>query len=273
MRGMRAALRLAVLGAALALAAPAGSAGLPSGTIAFTVDPRTVFVLALPAGTTSVARTPEDVVGHAVLSPDGQRIAFAGPTGVWIMRRDGSRATRIRRITASELAWSPGARYLAFVHDGAVDTMRADGSQLRRVATHAGSPDWWADGNGLVVVRRPDPASGNGPIYAVRTDGTGLQRLQAGSWASPHMSPDGRRLLVSRGGGQGVFVAPSPGSLPRRVIHDGSEPQWSPDSRWVGFLRVLEGATSRIFVEPARGGSAQPYGPVIFGSGGFSWSR
>jgi len=90
-------------------------------------------------------------------SPDGRQIAFASDRAtpgqqfdVYVVRRDGSRPTRLTYAEGGSPAWSPDGLKIAFgsnrLGNSNVFTMRADGSRQRpRTAftdTHEGQADW-----------------------------------------------------------------------------------------------------------------------------------
>jgi Tol biopolymer transport system component len=279
----RASLPLAFLLISL-LVLPASAAGArlsgPSGTIA--VGGAALYLITPASGASRRVRAPDRVVDFR-LSPDGHRIAVAGLTGVWVMKRDGSAAKRIFdgrnvKVGAGHIAWSPSGRRLAFVRGESLFTMRDDGKNVRRVTGHADAPDWWPSESRIVFVSKPDRSSRNGTISAIGTDGRGLHRLvSSGNWYGPRLSPDGSKLAFYRNGVPGIYVAPAKGGRARLLVRNGSQPVWSPDGRYVAFTRDAHctegGCTSRVFVVPASGGHPNAYGPPIFDVGSVSWSR
>jgi Tol biopolymer transport system component len=93
-------------------------------------------------------------------------------------------------------------------------------------------------------------------IYAVNADGSGLRDLTNTPTheTEPDLSPDGKRVVYVnqdtfanyQGGPQSLWVVPAAGGTPQQLTfetdqdpdgHDGS-PSWSPDGRWVVFLRA-----------------------------------
>jgi Tol biopolymer transport system component len=279
----RASLPLAFLLVGL-LALPASAGGTrvsgPSGTIA--VGGAAVYLISPASGASRRVRIPDRVVDFR-LSPDGRRIAVAGLTGVWVMKRDGSAARRIFdgrnvKVGPGHIAWSPSGRRLAFVRAESLFTMRDDGKNVRRVTGHADAPDWWPSGGRIVFVGNPERSSRNGTISAIGTDGRGLHRLvSGGKWYGPRVSPDGSKLAFYRNGFPGIYVAPAKGGKARLLVRNGSQPVWSPDGRYVAFTGDAQckegGCTNRVFVVPASGGEPRAYGPPIFDIGSVSWSR
>jgi Tol biopolymer transport system component len=260
----------------------AGSGG-PRGTIAVADD--TLYLIPASGGyarrvTVAIADGP---LGGVDLSPDGRRIAFAGESGIWVMRRDGSRArlifdTRRALYNPGNVAWSPDGRRLAFdsylsgVYE--VFTISAGGASVRLVATAASQPAWSPDGRRIVFVREPD-----GIIYTIGVDGRGLRAIVRG--VEPTVSPDGLKLAFGRrarpGYAGGIYVVPIAGGRPKLLARGGSYPEWSPDGRYLAFTRIVEcghaACSDRVFVVSAAGGSARAYGPKIVDLGPSSWSR
>lgn len=269
-----------ILAGSLVLPCVAGAthASGPDGTIAVIGggQARRIYLVSPASGATRRVVAPDDVVALA-FSPDGKRIAFSGLTGVWLMASDGSHARRIvdernAEALAGALDWSPDGKRLAFVRDGVLFTMSADGKDERRVIARADAPDW--AGERIVFVRNPESSSRNGTISAVRPDGSGLRRVVSrGRWFAPRVSPDGSKLAFFRNGVAGVYVAA--GGKTRRVVRDGTQPTWSPDGRFLAFVREAkcrgEVCPARINVMPANGGTARAIGPALGDMGALSW--
>jgi Tol biopolymer transport system component len=254
----------------------------PRGTIAVNGGGtgKKIYLISPATRMTRPVTAPDDVFDFD-LSPDGRRIAVAGFTGIWIMGRDGSGSKRIfdgRRLAseAVEIAWSPDSSRLAYIRGETLFTISADGTDVKRVAGHAAAPDWTPDGLKILFVRNPETSSRRGAIYEIRADGGGLRRIIRGAWYGPAVSPDGAKILLYKTGLPGVFIVPAKGGKPRLLIRDGSQPQWSPNGRYVGFTRDVkcwEVCTSRIFVRLVSTGAASAYGPKLGDMGPFSWAR
>jgi Tol biopolymer transport system component len=255
------------------------SVSKPVGTIAVKGGSgfRSVLVISPQSGVVRKIAVPDAVYGLDI-SPNGRKIAWTGDTGIWIMNSDGSDATRISRIGASQVEWSPSARQLLIGSDGALIVMSTSGKVVRRVTRHAEAADWWPGTHKLIFVHNPEQSSRNGVISSIRIGGQDVRRLvRSGQWYGPHISPDGKRVVFYRAGVSGVNVASLRSGKPQLLIRNGSQPEWSPDGRYIAFTRNVhcgEGAcTSRVFIVSSSGGKARPYGPLIGDIGGLSWGR
>ena len=64
--------------------------------------------------------------------------------------------------------------------------------------------------------------------------------LRPHRWAVRSWSPDGRRIAFDRGGNGGIYVMRANGTGLRRLTTNAldTEPTWSPDGRWIAFVRA-----------------------------------
>jgi Tol biopolymer transport system component len=263
---------------ALRTSAEDTSALSPTGTIAVNggSSSRRIYLVSPGSGIIRKVIAPEGVYGFD-LSPNGRQIAFSGQTGIWIMKRDDSRARRISRLGAGRIAWSPDVRRLLVGGDESISMMSINGSGVRRVAIHAEAADWWPGGHRVVFVRKPEQSSRNGTISVIGANGRDLQQIvRKGRWYGPRVSPDGKRIAFYKAGVRGIYLASPESGKSRLFIRNGSQPEWSPDGRFMAFTRDVrcgeEVCSSRIFIVPTSGGKAHPYGPVLADIGQLSWS-
>lgn len=126
----------------------------------------------------------EDPVDHSGLrfswSPNGDQIVYetqesSGDWSIYVMNADG---TQPQRLTSGRRPdWSPTRPEIAFDDAGALWLIGIDGSQRRALTSGTGNdqwPSWSSDGQVLVFQSYRD---GNGEIYRIARDGTGLLRL------------------------------------------------------------------------------------------------
>jgi Tol biopolymer transport system component len=93
----------------------------------------------------------------------------------------------------------------------------------------------------------------SGGVYAVDPDGSGRTRLIPGLGATPDWSPDGSRIVFSRGDipdaeSRGLSLMNADGSDVRRLTNrDDDLPAWSPDGGRIAFMRTV-GEDSQVWV-------------------------
>jgi TolB protein len=273
---------LLALIAALLFTLPAGgarSARQSVGLIAFTRGGHVYVMNADGSGVRALACG--EGVNDVAWSPDGERLACGGPTGIRVLNADGSGATGVSAHHMLSLSWSPDGRRIAFsaqlgrgfVVDIAV--MDADGSNLRRL-THTpklweNNVDWNPAGGFIAFDRRTGLSPGH--VCVMKADGTGLHdlnptrktRYQPGPYPvfseEPDWSPDGRRIAFSyfdpHYGLDDIWIMDADGKglvkLTHNWMEDGS-PAWSPDGHRIAYVRSARYAkTSEIVVMNADG--------------------
>lgn len=259
-----------LLAAAVVVGTAAGArhAGRPKALLTFTLGPREdpdngqYIVCSLQAGGSAVRLLPDDVSATSPWwSPDGTRLAFtslrvpppfasADEADIMVAGAAGNLVANLTAGTAHNNyipRWSSDGRWIAYGSTGLKPRIvRADGSAPPRtipVKDSAGDVDWFPDGKRLVVSRF---VKDDVWLYSVKPNGTGLRRLMRGT--EPDVSPNGKKLAFSRRTGRfsRVYVANADGSHVHRLTR-GSKPEsqaaWSPDGRWIAFIRVLNPAS------------------------------
>ena len=237
-----------------------------NGRIAFTIQPRergeatsSTIATILPSGRGRRVLGTCPAGGCLELfpswSPSGRRLAFslreAGVSaGLAIVRGDGTRLRRLPQLTGADAgpAWAPSGRHLAFQGDRGLFTVRTDGTRLRRVTSKqpTSRPAW--SQRGIIAFANDDAPGGpklDDGIYTVRPDGSRLRRLvrdsfNASSPASPDWSPHGTKVAFSflEGTDPDIHVADATtGRHQRLTTRGGTEPAWSPDGRFIAFIR------------------------------------
>jgi TolB protein len=263
-----------LLAAAGAVVAPAGAAGPVNGKVAFARDPDgagDLFTMN-PDGSRLVH------VGNGEnlkFSPNGTRVSFACPPGpdhiaVCTANPDGTGLTHVVPKTGGltdppvdvyPTAWSPDGRLL-LIDGGAglsqagvgIYTMRPDGTHVTRVTRSATEqiPFAFSPDQSKILFLQTNP-DGSNDLFLVRTDGTGLTRLNPSTLTlrcclppEARWSPDGRSIVfvgsaTESGGGSGsaVYIVRPDGSGLHRLTapgNDASSPVWSPDGNWIAFV-------------------------------------
>lgn len=186
----------------------------------------------------------------ASFSPDGRSILFVRDSRTYLMRRNGSRAHRVRSDTLDHACprFSPDASKISLWRgrkgSGGYFVMNADGTGLRRIAgagrneTSWGCPSWFPDGKRVVFAKLFN-------LYVASIDGTSVQRITHGdnTFYRPSVSPDGR-LIACDGAdrtGYGLILMFADGTGISRITTGKTETEndagasWSPDGSQIVF--------------------------------------
>ncbi len=200
------------------------------------------------------------------ISPDNDRIAFAslGRKG-WSIRMYSlllGRMVSFPSLVGNTLspAWSSDGAKLAFSAsrsgDPEIFTSDASGGNVKQVTTFRGpdvSPTWNPKTNAQIAWC--SGRTGLPQIYIMGSDGTGVQRMTDGGYAtSPSWSPSGQFLAFAwdrkygpgAPGGQDIYVMDIASKRWTQLTHDAGRqdfPSWSPDGRHIVFQRENGGGS------------------------------
>lgn len=180
--------------------------------------------------------------------------------------RNARRATNDKAVVAAP-DWVPGKFALVYssYRNTFPDILLHDlGSGKRQVlANYPGSnmtPAVSPDGKKVAMILS---RSGNPELWVANLDGTELKQLTRTKQteSSPTWSPDSRTIcfVSDRSGKNGMYLVSVDGGAPRRLSVVGvgnlTEPDWSPDGKWIAFTR--QAGNFEICVVPAAGGTAE----------------
>ncbi len=200
------------------------------------------------------------------VSPDNDRVAFAslGRQG-WSIRMYSlvlGRMVSFPSLVGNTLspAWSSDGAKLAFSAsrsgDPEIFTSDAGGGNIKQITTFRGpdvSPTWNPKTNSQIAWC--SGRTGLPQIYIMGSDGTGVQRMTDGGYAtSPSWSPSGQFLAFAWNrkygpgapGGQDIYVMDIASKRWTQLTHDAGRqdfPSWSPDGRHIVFQRENGGGS------------------------------
>ena len=129
--------------------------------------------------------------------------------------------------------------------------------------------EWSPSGDRIAVTYLPVDDGDHSGLYTMDPDGSGARELVPGPVSHARWSPDGQRLVFSRGtpalihtlNADGTGLAPMPSLQP-----DQQGPEWSPDGRQIGFLRP-----GTLWLMGADGTNERQV-DVPLGAGNLAWS-
>lgn len=230
--------------------------------------------------------------GEAVWHPDGKHIVFARGNELWIVGADAADPKRLVSLpgTPNWLAWSPdGERMRLTIGDDNGGTslweIRQDGSNLHRLFPIAHPADlqccgeWTPDGRYFIYTAKQQ---GSWDLWAVREPGLSLRRASRGpfrlvtGWPGgaigASVSTDGKSVLFYAGRNRSQiqrFDAKANRLAP--VTPEGfSEPEFSPDGRWLVCVDVNTGVVWKMDLQSSEMVQLVPVG---FSAGFPRWSR
>jgi Tol biopolymer transport system component len=176
------------------------------------------------------------------------------PDRIALVRSDGSGLRRLPALTWGHLtpAWSPDGRRLSFASRASLGlyTAGSEGSGLRLIVQDAQPWSAWSVRGTIAftadTLGATCPSTGNRylfpQIYTAGPDGSNRRQITRnpcyGS-ESPDWSPHASKLAYHshRGAGGDIYVIGADGRGRRRVISGGSDVAWSPDGKYIAFIR------------------------------------
>lgn len=215
------------------------------------------------------------------VSPSGTRLAFEstrdGSPTIYVSALDGSAAQAVAPAVGgqTEPSWSPGGDQLVYVSGqqglhapigvsgtwGSLFVAGANGEGARALTgdtSYAGQPAWSPKGSAIAFA---SDAGGHWAIDTIDPQGGARHVLTHGGSAEwPTWSPKGTEIAYQHtaqrdgGGDPEIWIMDADGR-DARPLTEGSLPSWSPDGRWIAFVRT-SGKGSNLWMIPATGGRA-----------------
>lgn len=195
------------------------------------------------------------------ISADGRRLAYtgyqSGYADVYEIELGSGARRRIMKYpgTNSGAAYAPnGDRFaVTLSKDGNPElyVTNSNGDSPRRITTTAGvesSPTWSPDGREIIY---SSDAGGSSMLYRISASGGSPSQIRTGHSynTEPHWSPDGKKVTFNvREGGSFQVAVLDLGSGQVRILGEGQNPVWGPDSKHIvyangGSLVLLDTVT------------------------------
>lgn len=168
-----------------------------------------------------------------------------------------------------EPRWSPDGKQIAYVSresgDKEINVINREGQNIRRLTNSPGldaSPRWHPERPTLAYVSEADEGEGDGSeIYSIALESREVDQVtfdgpaeELGDW-----SPDGEWLIfynMEPEEEQGLWLRnPAGVNLLRLTEGKDTDPVWSPDGKYIAFVRHQDDAQVIYLGQPMKGGS------------------
>lgn len=234
-----------------------------------------------------ITRYTTDAVRFPAIARNGSLIAYLYNGDIYTVHLDGADAHKVSTIirtddrvnnterqtlTASDGGeMSPDFKQFALLMKGALWLMPSSGGTAAQLTPNDGHYEdfaWSPDGSKLVTI---SDRGNQTDVYVIDTKTKALTRItnDADTESDTHYAPDGKSVSFVKAGTQpGLYVAPADGSAPARRVAVGNGINnegyglgitghgWSPDSKWLAFIRTDRYEDQDLWVVPTVGGEA-----------------
>ena len=227
-----------------------------------------LWEISYPAGESR--RLTQDLVSYSqvTLTADGRTLVAVeseSTSNIWVSpNADLNRAIQITtgKDVARGIAWTPD-KHMVYVSSASgnpeVWTMNADGSNQKQLTNDARikyTPVVSPDGRYIVYAT----SQGGAALWRINIDGSNPRRLtsQGAEGANPDISPDGKWIVYSAwyAGKQTLWRMPIEGGEGKQLTDfTSTEPNVSPDGKFIACYFMDEKNTFRIGILPIEGGA------------------
>lgn len=200
--------------------------------------PNGIYIIGVDGGGQRLLRA--EFVRSVDYSPDGRRLVYDTPGGLFVCTSHGDSASQVVAGAAYLPSWSPRSDALAFDDISHVWTVPVSGGTPVCVTTALGGgrdPSWSPDGSALAILAGL-PGGAGGEVATVTTVGVLLSRvtIDSNEDRAPAWSPDGTKIAWNRWirAGDGrvspqFWIADTSGANARLLLSGEGSIDWAPD--------------------------------------------
>lgn len=220
-----------------------------TGTVLLTeIDSNFRLVLAELDG--SNRRVLAEQIGRGAFSPDGQKVAYAGKTGIVILNLATGLSKELVGVSGYDLRWSPDSKQIAYVTGGdtyGLFVISVEPLQSPRPLSNLGyeALAGWSPDSQWVYYAIPS-ASGEGFLLRAVEIATNFTRdlfiLDDSSRKAPlpRISPDGRWVVYRASNNSSIYLKAMDGGSSARLLMDNpglaiNGIAWGKTAEWLGF--------------------------------------
>ncbi len=233
----------------------------------------------------AITRYTSDAVRFPAIARNGSLITYLYDGEIYTVHPDGSEARKVSIIVRSDSKvnnterqtlttadggeMAPDMKQFALSMKGALWLMPAGGGTATQLTPGDGHYEdfaWSPDSAKIVTI---SDRGNQTDVYVMDIKSKAMTRItnDNDTESDTHFAPDGKSVSFVRAGSQaGLYVAPADGSSPARRIAVGNginsyglgitAHAWSPDSKWVAFIRGDRFENHDLWIVPVVGGAS-----------------